>query len=217
MLRIPFISLALVLLLLLTGCPADNTTNCEDTGTCPLSCKNTSALFRPQSLNTLEFQPQDQVPKIALSTTLKPAETGKEYPIYCQGDEFDGNITLTLDDPDKIIDEAVIFLNLVKCVSTTASFCKEVQQIDIRDVFDQNNSSFTPDLNKKLYQGSEVDNLRDGVTTVINAKLNASTPIGTYALAVQIFNCTVTDPNTVGTACADKRIGIKSYKFQVGK
>lgn len=182
----------------------------------PVDCKTNPDLdqcYRPPCLDTPEGC---QEPKIILETTLKSPPRGEDFARYVRGEEFDGTMTLTLDDPDKVIRQAVVFLNVVACISETAPFCKQVNQVDIRTVFDENASTFRPDINKKLYQGAEVNALRSGISTTLDAKLIPSVNAGRYALAVQVFNCTQTDPMKVGIECEDKKIDkTKAYRFQV--
>ncbi len=197
MLRIPFILAILAAGLLLVACPPVNPPTCEELGNCPppLPCED-----EPDGC---------QEPKITFTSSISQ----NPKPVFNGGDTLNGSFTIKTDDPDETIGSTVIFLNLVTACQPDQP-CNPQQAGG--DLFaSEDDVTITNNIFQKVLTGDEL-RVADGLTTSFSGKLKSSAKPGEYSMFIQIFECTNTDPNSVGTdSNCFPRLAGKGYRFFV--
>jgi hypothetical protein len=127
--------------------------------------------------------------------------TGTMNSVYKQGDIATVDISVQLIDPENVITEAVLFLNVVEI--DEAKKYPQAAHLIFADASSPN------DITKKVYTGDE---LRVGLATTVTFVIKDNAKPANYSLALQLFNGTNTDPNRVKV---EERIDMKNFKFTI--
>jgi hypothetical protein len=144
-------------------------------------------------LFTLGFAQEQTPPYVEFSVTM-----GK---VYKQGDVATIDITAKLIDPEGLIQQAVLFLNVVE-IDAAKRFPQAAHLIFA-------DATTTNDIFKIVKNGQE---LQAGMTTSLSFTLKGNAKPAQYSLALQLFNGDNTDPNTVKV---DNRIGLRNFRFTI--
>ena len=129
---------------------------------------------------------------VSISTSLESA--------YQPGDSDSSEISVKIDDPDKALQNAVIFLAVTERLGGGSYRIAPEILAD---------GSVEPNIFQTVYSGKQ---LRKGLSSKLSFKLSdTATPSG-YALVIQVFNGTETNPNLVKI---ENRIGSRTFRFDI--
>ena len=148
---------------------------------------------------TPEPSPVIELPGAAPKSSISASLNGKTFRL---GETSQQTLFVQLDDPDKVIDEAVVFLNVLYILPDDSG-----RYVRALDVF--KNPNIDPDIFKKVLSGEE---LRAGIETQLTYTVDEKARSGLYDLNIQIFNGSETNPSRVNF---ENRIGNKNIYFNV--
>lgn len=120
---------------------------------------------------------------------------------YKQGDSATVNIAVRLIDPENLIKEAVLFLNVVE-IDAAKTFPQAAHLIFA-------DASSPNDITKKVFTGDE---LKAGLSTTVTFVIKDNAKPAKYSLALQLFKGQNTNPNRVKL---EDRIDIKNFPFTI--
>jgi hypothetical protein len=121
--------------------------------------------------------------------------------VYKQGDSATIDISAQLIDPENVITEAVLFLNVVEV--DEAKKYPQAGHLIFADASSPN------DITKKVFTGDE---LRTGLSTTVTFLIKDNAKPANYSLALQLFKGTNTDPNRVQ---GEDRIDMRNFRFTI--
>lgn len=132
-------------------------------------------------------------PKLRVEAALEP--------VYLQGQGDEVELRIVLNDPAETLKEGVLFLNVVER-DAARGWPQAAHKIFT-------SAEETPAVFRQPYTGTA---LRTGVTTSLAFELRAKAKPGDYALVVQLYEGSVTDPNRVS---ANNRVALKAFHFSI--
>ena len=138
---------------------------------------------------------QAQVPQATLVVTANV------QPVYRQGEEGSIDLTITLSDTAETVGEGVLFLNIVE--RDAAQTWPQAAHLIFASARERE-SVFRIPLSGRI--------LREGLTTSLAFKLRDSAKVGEYALVVQLYKGSETNPNRVRP---QDRVSMQGFDFSV--
>jgi len=118
---------------------------------------------------------------------------------YQQGESASVTFTITLDDPDGVIDQGVLFLNVVE--NSPEKNYPQAAHLIFAAVAEE------PPLFRRVLSGVE---LQAGQSTTLNFRLRDGARTGRYVAVVQLFRGPDTSPWRVR---AENRVGLVGFSF----
>lgn len=111
------------------------------------------------------------------------------------------NLEIVLDDPEGVVDEAVLFLNIV--VNNRERNWPQAGHL----VF--SGAAEDPAVFRRVLSGEE---LRAGVSTALSYEVRPGAPLDDYALVLQVFDGSQTNPHRVR---AQDKLGQVGFSFRL--
>lgn len=138
---------------------------------------------------------QAQIPQATLVVTANV------QPVYRQGEEDSIDLTIILSDTAETVGEAVLFLNIVE--RDAAQTWTQAAHLIFASAREKESVFRIP------FSGQA---LREGLTTRLVFKLRDHAKVGEYALVVQLYKGSETNPNRVKP---EHRLSMRGFDFSV--
>jgi hypothetical protein len=129
-------------------------------------------------------------------------EADPRYSILVRSQETSHTISIQLEDPDKTVAEAVVFLNVLRYLSGNSG-AYESGFGNFEGLTISNNIFGVP---------LSGDALRQGLNSTIEYRVKENATVGTYNINIQVLRGSETNPTKVNI---DNRIGIFNATFDV--
>lgn len=147
-------------------------------------------------LPTEPINPKPIIPPVS-TISIDPKNS-----IIERGEESQHKIFVKIDDPDKSISEAVLFLNVLYMLPDGNGLYEPALGYF-------SNPSITNSIFSTVLTGAQ---LRKGLATRLNYTIRPEAPVGLYTINIQMFNGSETNPRAVKI---ENRIGIQNILFEV--